>query len=578
MDERERLQQENALLQQQNDALQQEVRQSTIEAKRLNRTIKLMEGTIERNRIAAAAKDTLSRAIDIKRSELERYMNLLLGNCPDMILLFDQNEQLAYCTESFLTACRVPSFGLIKETPYSDLFAPYEDENLTETLVTTYQHIYEHKETVEFSATLRFDSTQPPRHYSVHVTPMVDENGGAEGSMILFSDTTDFILAQREAEMANASKSDFLATVSHEIRTPMNAIIGLSEMLKTSGLDDQQHEYLKNIQHSSAVLLNLINDILDFSKMEAGKLEIIPEYFASAGLFRHIQSMFELMFEKKGLTYSTYYDNAIPEVLYGDENRIRQILTNLLNNALKYTQEGMVDFSVHVKDSYEVVFRVTDTGVGISPEALPLLFNAFERLDHAKNKGVVGTGLGLAITKRLCDLMGGTIEVSSEYGVGSSFSVTLPLPAGTAQDLPPEAISEAAGFLAPEVRVLVVDDIDINLQITAFLLEAFQITPDFASNGKQAVEKATRQKYDLILMDHMMPEMDGVEATTLIRKTTGPSRDVPIIALTANAVSGAKELFLASGFNGFLSKPIDPKSLADYLLQWLPAGKVERLV
>lgn len=577
MGEVERLRQENEQLRRDNEALQRETQQNAIEAKKLNRTIKLLEVAIERNKVSAAAKDNLSRTIDEKRSELERYMNLLLGNCPDIILLFDRDGRLAYCTESFLTACRLPSFGLIRGTPYHQLFAAHKEKSLTEALVSTYRHIFEDKKTTEFSATIGFSPESTPRHYSVHVTPMLDVNGGAEGSMIIFTDTTDFLLAQQEAERANASKSEFLATVSHEIRTPMNAIIGFAEMLKTSKLDNKQHEYLKNIQNSSVVLLNLINDILDFSKIEAGKLEIVPEYFISDGLFKHVQSMFELMFEKKGLAFVYEYDPNIPKVLLGDEGRIRQILTNLLNNALKYTKEGTVHFRAHVDDTGQIVFRVTDTGVGIAPEAIPFLFDAFERLDSSKNKGVVGTGLGLAITKRLCDLMGGSIEVSSEYGKGSSFAVTLPLPSGSEEDLPPESISEAAKFIASDVRVLVVDDIDINLQITAYMLEVFEITPDFAMNGRQAVEKASERRYDLILMDHMMPEMDGVQATTLIRSTPGPSRDAPIIALTANAVSDAEGLFMKTGFNGLLPKPIDSKYLAECLLQWLPPSKITML-
>ncbi len=565
-------------LRKENEILRQEQQQSLSEIRKLKRSVKLLEGTIERNRISAIARDSLSRTIDEKRTELERYMNLLLGNCPDMILLFDRDEQLAYCTESFLAACDLPSFGLVKGMSYKNLFKPYEDKSFTETLVSIYRHIYENKATVEFSARISFSAEGTPRYYSVHVTPMLDVNGGAEGSMIIFSDTTDFLLAQQEAEKANESKSKFLATVSHEIRTPMNAIIGLSEMLKTTGLDDKQREYLRNIQHSSAVLLNLINDILDFSKIEAGKLEVVPEPFKSEGFFENIQSMFEFMFANKGLTFTTAFDSSIPKVLIGDEDLIRQILTNLLNNALKYTKEGGVSFDAAVDKTGQVVFCITDTGVGIAPEAIPILFNAFERLDHSQNKGVVGTGLGLAITKRLCDLMNGTIEVTSVYGRGSSFTVTLPLSAGSKEDFSPaEVFGGALEFAASDAKVLVVDDIDINQQITAYMLEEFEITPDFASTGRQAVEKAAAQRYDLILMDHMMPEMDGVEATALIRETSGLSKDVPIIALTANAVSGAKELFIENGFSGFLSKPIDSKDLAECLRQWLPPNKVKHI-
>ncbi len=556
------------------EALHRDYHALFLENKKLARSLDLFQKQIERNKISAQAKDSLANMISAKRSELERYMNLLLNNCPDMILLFDRDSKIAYCTDSFLKLCSIPGFGIIRGTPYIELLSPYTEPDFLQEVSRVLALIYEEKKTYEFSDTVDFSRTGHPRSYSIQVTPMLSDNGGAEGFMILFSDTTEFLRAQREAERANAAKSDFLATVSHEIRTPMNAIIGLAGMLINTGLDDLQHGYLRSIQDSSHVLLNLINDILDFSKIEADKLELIRDYFRLDGLLKHLQSMFELMFQQKGINFICDFPGDLPEVVYGDDKRIRQILTNILNNALKYTKQGQVIFRVRKESGGQIRFEVEDTGIGIREDALPRLFSAFEQFDVARNKGVMGTGLGLAITKRLCGFMDGYIEVESEYNKGSCFTVRLPLIEGRVQDLPPELRKDSFNFKAPDAKILIVDDIEINLQIAAYMLELFGIKSVFAQSGRQAIEKAALNRYDIIFMDHMMPEMDGIEATRIIRSTDGPAKNVPIVALTANAVSDAVEKFFAGGFTDFLSKPMDETALAQCLLKWLPKEKI----
>jgi len=373
--------------------------------------------------------------------------------------------------------------------------------------------------------------------------------------------------------MANAAKSDFLATVSHEIRTPMNAIIGLSSMLKSTGLDATQHGYLTSIQSSSNVLLNLINDILDFSRIEAGKLDLVLGYFELGDMLRHLESMFELMFQQKRLDFVCDFGETDKAIVYGDENRIRQILTNVLNNALKYTDKGQVTFRASIDDGC-VCFSIEDTGIGIKEEAIQRLFSAFEQLDMVRNKQVIGSGLGLAITKRLCEQMNGSIDVKSTYGSGSCFTIRLPLQFGERSDLPVETRTKQFNFIAPEARVLLVDDIDINLEIASYMLSSYQIKTDMALSGQQAIEKVESQHYDLIFMDHMMPGLDGVETTKIIKAKGGAIAEIPVIALTANAVSGAMSMFMENGFSGFLSKPMDDFSLANCLLKWLPKDKV----
>jgi CheY-like chemotaxis protein len=402
---------------------------------------------------------------------------------------------------------------------------------------------------------------------------MQDDGGSNMGAIVLFFDATELLRAQREAEKANKAKSDFLATVSHEIRTPMNAIIGISQMLEATDMTEGQRNYLKNIQSSSNVLLNLINDILDFSKIEAGKLELICDYLNFPALLDRIKTMFTLLFEDKALKFDCEFSPELPAVVYGDEKRIGQVVSNLLSNAFKYTRSGGVVLRVFPEGD-RIVIEVEDTGIGIKAEAISKLFTAFEQLDLARNKQIQGTGLGLTITKRLCERMDGSISVRSEYDKGSVFTVRLPLPWGSESDLPEE--KERAAFTTPDARVLLVDDIDINLEIAAFVLSSYGIQPDLAKSGREALEKAEKKEYDLILMDHMMPGMDGVEAAGAIRDMGGKNAVVPILALTANAVSGAREMFLANGFNGILSKPMDNAALTDALLKWLPKDMVRR--
>ncbi|AEF82631.1 ATP-binding protein [Leadbettera azotonutricia] len=380
----------------------------------------------------------------------------------------------------------------------------------------------------------------------------------------------------RAAQVASKAKSQFLASMSHEIRTPMNAIIGMSDLMPTENLDKTQIGYLDDIKKMSRALLHIINDILDFSKIEAGKMELVPVHYNLMELYDNICSMGRFLAESKELEFRCSFDPDVPHVIFGDDTRLRQIITNLVNNAIKYTRKGFVEFQVQLTakgGSNRLAFLVRDSGIGIKEENFSRLFKSFEQVDMEKNRGIVGTGLGLSITRNLVSLMEGEITVESEYGKGSVFTVLLPFVEGDSGKIENPGIA-AFSIEAKGARVLVVDDNKINLKVAVAYLTRHNIQADTAAGGAAAIEMLMAQPYDLVFMDHMMPDMDGVEASRLIRAMGGFFATLPIIALSANAVAGARAFFIDAGMNDFISKPIDPGALNAMLLKWLPPEKV----
>jgi signal transduction histidine kinase/CheY-like chemotaxis protein len=385
------------------------------------------------------------------------------------------------------------------------------------------------------------------------------------------------------ADRASRAKSDFLARTSHEIRTPMNAIIGFAELAEREYGKLKALEYIRGIRSAGASLLAIINDILDFSKIEAGGLQLATSRYRVASVLNDVLTLIRVRMTDGQVRLETEFSPDLPSVLAGDSGRVRQILLNLLTNAVKYTRRGRIRFSAVSErvgpDEARLTFEVEDTGVGIRPEDMARLFSEFTRLDEKANIGVEGTGLGLAIARSLCLAMGGEISAESVYGEGSVFRAELrqrvidwtPLGSFSEEaDPSPEAVR--ASFTAPGAEVLVVDDYGSNLMVAEGLMVPYGMRLSFASGGLEAVGLVREGSYDLILMDHMMPGMDGMEACRAIRSLEG-GEGIPIVALTANAVAGMREMYLENGFDDFLSKPIDPAALDACLSRWIPVVK-----
>ena len=419
-----------------------------------------------------------------------------------------------------------------------------------------------------------------------YLIEILDDTDNQNIVKVLNKYNDDLKAAVAAAEVANEAKSNFLSKMSHEIRTPINAINGMTEMILRESKQKEVLEYANDVKSSSNMLLALVNDVLDFSKIEAGKMELNIVKYCLSNVTHDVEIMMSSRAQDKGLTFNVNIDPNTPCNLIGDDMRIKQILVNLLSNAVKYTDKGTVTFSVGFErisdDEIQLIAFVKDTGRGIKPESLPVLFDSFKRLDEMKNVGIEGTGLGLSITKQFVELMKGEVSVTSTYGEGSEFIVKIPQRTdGSAtfgdyeekQSVSVKAVEEQ--FTLPGFEVLVVDDTKMNLKVFSALLKKTEIQVDTASSGAEAIEKCHAKKYHMIFMDHMMPEMDGIECFDFLRSDEeNLNRNTPVIMLTANAIAGMREMYLSHGFTDYIAKPFQIAELTRVILEHKPADFV----
>jgi signal transduction histidine kinase/DNA-binding NarL/FixJ family response regulator len=528
----------------------------------------------------------------VKYAHLEQagYLDLFLSSSPDMIVLLDSELKIVKCAAAFLN--KLPGYTLndLLNTDYRTIFSTFLKEDVLDNLSIMFDKALVQKKSISIFESIDF-SGDDMEQYEMHFTPMIGENGSLEGALLFLSDMTGILAAVQKAEDANRAKTSFLATMSHEIRTPLNAILGLSEILLLNQLPDKTRIDIEKIYLSGSNLLQIINDILDISKIETEKFVIEPDKYHLGDAVNDCIQFNIIRISEKPIRFSLEINEKIPVNLFGDELRIKQIINNILSNAFKYTKRGnvvlIIDYEEIDEKNITLLIGVRDTGIGIKQENIDSLFGDYTRFNQSENKFIEGTGLGLSITKKLVDMMGGTITVESDYGKGSIFRVKLPqavmeyIPLGgeTADKL--KSLHYFGKKQKKQIvrknfagkKLLVVDDVPMNIDVAKGLISLYGIEVHGVSSGKTAIEliRSLSVRYDLIIMDHMMPEMSGVEAARIIRNQidSNYARTVPIIAFTANAIAENMEIFFANGFNGYLTKPMDVYELDDLLNKFL---------
>ena len=504
----------------------------------------------------------INRVMGLSKENVSKYV---FDDVKIPVIITDDDGSINLCndfTYDFLDM----SERFVKGRPISKFFVQNEEGNYV---------VVEQKKECTLEKTDIFDQFGE-RLYSIYFVRDITEERNA------------FRLMQKskeDAEEANRAKSDFLANMSHEIRTPMNAIIGMSQVIiDGKEVSDSVMSKVNEIKIAGTNLLEIINDILDMSKIEAGKFELVNDEYDLANLIHELSSVVTARLHQSDVIFSLDIDPTVPRKLIGDEIRIRQILLNILGNAIKFTKEGSINLKVtwnKCESAPDVLFDISDTGIGIKEEDKEKIFGKYDQADTKKNRSVQGTGLGLAISRNFAILMGGMITVDSKYGEGSTFHIVInqdikeyeQLGEDTATKLTNKTFvipvkQEVEAVEKPDTKVLVVDDSKVNLLVATGLMKKYNMTVDTAMSGKESIEKVQKTQYDIVFMDHMMPEMDGVEAMKAIRALGEEYKKLPIVALTANALSESKDMLLNEGFDDYLAKPINVVELDRVINEW----------
>ncbi|MDR2522469.1 MAG: response regulator [Synergistaceae bacterium] len=563
----------------------------------LNRDLYHLKIYLNRVKSLGKSMKAVKQVQAAERFKMEKYMKLQLEHSRNVILFLDVHDRIVYCTNILLKVIRVKDFEEINGRSAADICAYFGDKHLIERQMEALQTIRTTRTALALDDqvyVIHENGERERRFLNVIFTPLLGDNGEYGGAIVLCHDITD-MQARILAEDANAAKDQFIASVSHELRTPLNAVLGLTELELRKDLPGETIVNLEKIYAAGQSLLALINEVLDVSKIGAGQFTLDEDEYDFTEMISEALSINVVRLTSRPVAFAVDVDERIPSRLCGDETRVKQILNNLLTNAFKFTEEGEVRLSTTCElrgDNAWLTFTVSDTGIGIREEHLGKLFKNYSQLDSRTSRKIEGTGLGLSICRSLAEMMSGSVSVESEFGKGSRFTVRLlqkvvdrrPIGADVVEDLKKfRLLKNLRGELsAPQVtmpngRVLVVDDVLTNQDVAKGLLTRYGLTVHCVSSGRQAVElvREGEKKYDIIFMDHMMPEMDGLEAVEIIRQRIGTdyARKVPIVMLTANAISGRREMFLQHGADDFLAKPVNMFQLETILKTWMPRGK-----
>ncbi|WP_195250941.1 ATP-binding protein [Romboutsia sp. 1001713B170207_170306_H8] len=650
---------------------------------------------IENAKLHFKEKDIIDKKIKQIKEERLEYFNLFLKFCKESVIALDSDLRFIYTSDSFFKMIGHESKENLKGKHAYDVYSKYRGKKNGEEFCDLCRECLKNNETIERQIQYKSKIDGSTKYTTITISPATNKIGELQNLVIVLKDITAFYEMKEKAENAGKAKTHFLANMSHEIRTPMNAIVGMVELIMREDISDTVREHVYNIKSASTNLLGIINDILDISKVESGKIELVEDEYEFASIINDITNMAVVRIDEKDIDFLVEVDSNIPYKLFGDEIRLRQIIINLVNNAIKFTKKGYVKLRIEsskINDNkVSLSVSVKDTGIGIKQGDLCKLFESFKQVDTRRNRDIEGTGLGLAISKSLVELMGGNISVESTYDKGSNFSFTITQKVtnykGFAQvegdnleknilvyeekysdkesiryifdslKLKADYCSESSiflnmlksnryshvfasykiidnykdfilkmnadvklisminrgeeyhildnvtyiqkpiyclpvasilndenisllyskdcsdnqiSFIAPDAKILIIDDNAVNLKVVCGFMSQYEMEMDTAFSGFEALEMVTKKKYDIIFMDHMMPDMDGIDTTKAIRSLTGEYyKTVPIVALTANAISGAKEMFLANSMQDFLSKPIDSKKLNTILKRWI---------
>lgn len=551
------------------------------ENRKLCREVAHLKNAIVQEKMATITILNQQKASTFTQREQERYLTLLLANSPSIILFLSLKGRIEFCTEYFIAKARLKdTFDILGHT-LTEALSCFLDDASHKKLLEHICNVTHTNTSFTFDITFRFDRDGTPEDYTGLLVPMKDEEENSSGIMLMFHDVTDIKRSREEALAASKLKSAFLSNMSHEIRTPLNAIIGMTFIGKREGNLQSKDDAFENIESASAHLLGVINDILDISKIESGKMELSHIVFDFSQMLDRVLSVIMPKIKENQQRLSVDIDPDIPQKLLGDDQRLAQVITNILSNASKFTPAGgFITFKAELleskKDACLIKMSVRDSGIGMSEQEQGKLFHIFQQAEAGTARKYGGSGLGLAISKRILEMMEGDIWVESEKGRGSCFfftaRLTIPDQVTAKCALQPDSCDEEQGCDFSGRVILLADDIDINLKILIALLRPTRITVDTAKNGAEAVDAfiANPNRYDLIFMDVQMPEIDGLQATRMIRALNTPrASTIPIIAMTANVFKEDIALCVDAGMNDHLGKPVVIKDVLKMLSHYL---------